>query len=193
MEHGFDDFGGGISREEFAIVLDFLPHGYPDDLRPSHRKTAIAQAIGKSHLSLLELIPKRDVFLQPLQEVYVGSGKRDQIHHISGTIPMSRLTATARSELEFALKDLVHKDEQRFVQFFNMAQPLTMRMHQLELLPGLGKKYMWEILEARKQSLFKSYADIRERVKLISDPEKLIIRRIFSELSGGEKHKLFVR
>jgi len=182
-----------IPREEFAIILDFLPHGYPDDFRPSHRKTAIAQALGRRHLSLLELVPKRDVFLQPLQDVYLGDGKREQIHHISGRIPLERLTPTARSELEFALRDLVKKDEKRFVQFFNMAQPLTMRMHQLELLPGLGKKYMWEILEARKAKPFESYADIRARVKLMPDPEKILSKRLLSEISGIEKHRLFVQ
>ena len=41
-------------REEYAIVLDFLPNGYPASRVPSHRKTAIAQAIGKNFLSLLE-------------------------------------------------------------------------------------------------------------------------------------------
>lgn len=46
-------------REEHAIILDFLPNGYPFDKRPIHKKTAIAQAIGTSHFSLLELVPKK--------------------------------------------------------------------------------------------------------------------------------------
>jgi len=41
-------------REEEAIVLDFLPNGYTSDKRPSHMKTAIAQAIGVYNLNLLE-------------------------------------------------------------------------------------------------------------------------------------------
>ncbi len=182
-----------IPREESAIVLDFLTHGYPTDMRPSHRKTAIAQALGKTHLSLLELVPKEGVFLQPLEEVYIGGGLREKVHHILGRIDVSKLTATARTELEFVLKDLVKKDEKRFVQFFNMAQPLTMRMHQLELLPGIGKKCMWEVLEARSVRHFSSYADIKERVKLLPDPEKLVVRRLLSEIEGNEKHKLFVQ
>ena len=64
----------GRSKEEVAIVLDFLPNGYPFDKRPSHRKTAIAQALGKEHFVLLELVPKKDVFLQPYEEVYIGEG-----------------------------------------------------------------------------------------------------------------------
>src|SRR3989304_5653974 len=86
-------------REEQAIVLDFLPHGNPLDNRPAHRKTAIVQGIGKTHLVLLELVPKREAVIQPLQDVYIGEGKRDDIHHIVGRIPLDKLTATARSTL----------------------------------------------------------------------------------------------
>jgi putative nucleotide binding protein len=180
------------SKEEFAVVLDFLPHGYPFDPRPSHRKTPIVQAIGKTHFTLLELVPKPEVFLQPLAEVYIGEGKRDQIHHIVGKLQVDKLTATAKTELEFVVKDLVHKNEQKFLQFVNAARPLTTRMHQLELIPGVGKKHMWEILEARDQKQFASFADLKTRVKLMPDPEKAIIRRILAELSGTEKHKVFV-
>jgi len=178
-------------REEKAIVLDFLPHGYPFDTRPSHRKTAIVQAVGMQHFALLELVPKKDVFLQPLQEVYIGEGKRDQIHHIVGKLPMEKLTPTAKQELDLVIKDLVHNNEARFVKFFNTAQPLTTRMHQLELLPGLGKKHMWEIIQEREKP-FVSFADIKKRVKLMPDPEKAILKRILAEISGKEKHKIFV-
>jgi putative nucleotide binding protein len=192
MEQGTQFTEKRQTKEEFAVVLDFLPHGYPFDPRPSHRKSAIVQAIGKTHFTLLELVPKKDVFLQPLAEVYIGEGKRDQIHHIVGKLTVDRLTATAKTELEFIVKDLVHKNEQRFVDFINTARPLTTRMHQLELLPGVGKKHMWEILEVRDKAPFKNFNDIKERVKLMPDPEKAIIKRILAELDGNEKHKVFV-
>ncbi len=179
-------------REEWVIVLDYLPHGYPFDPRPAHRKTAIAQAIGKDHFTLLELVPKKDVFLQPYEEVYIGTEKRDKIHHILGKLPFNKLTATARNELKFVIKDLVEKNEQRFVDFFNKAQPLSTRIHQIELLPGIGKKHMWEIIEARKEKPFESFEDIKKRVKLIPNPEEIIIKRILAELEGKEKHLLFV-
>jgi len=40
-------------KEEYVTILDFLPNGYPFDTRPSHQKTAIAQAVGKKHFVLL--------------------------------------------------------------------------------------------------------------------------------------------
>lgn len=179
-------------REETAIVLDFLPNGYPFDSRPSHRKTAIVQAIGKEHFSLLELVPKKGIVLQPGKEIYIGEGKRDDIHHILGKLMLSKLTSTAKSELEYVVNDIVDKNEKRFVNFFNKAQPLSTRMHQLELLPGLGKKHMWQIIEARRDKEFESFEDIRNRVKLMPDPKKVIIKRIMNELNGIEKHALFV-
>ena len=122
----------------------------------------------------------------------MGEGKREHIHHIVGKLPMDRLTPTAKSELDFVVKDLVKKNEKRFVDFFNEARPLSTRMHQLELLPGLGKKHMWEVIEARRDKPFESFEDIRKRVKLMPDPEKAIAKRIMEELSGKEKHRLFV-
>ena len=38
------------AREEYAIVLDFLQHGYAEDSRPFHRKEPVVQAIGKTFL-----------------------------------------------------------------------------------------------------------------------------------------------
>ncbi|HLC19350.1 MAG TPA: DUF655 domain-containing protein [Candidatus Nanoarchaeia archaeon] len=180
-------------KEEQAVVLDFLQYGYAFDDRPSHQKTAIVQAIGVSHYALLELVPKRDVILQPHEQVYIGDGKRDKIHHIKGRLPFERLTATARAEISTVVLGLVTQDEVRFVSFFNKAQPMTTRMHQLELLPGLGKKHMWEIIEARKEKPFSDFLDIRKRVRLMPDPKSIVVKRILSELEGNEKHHIFTR
>ncbi len=180
------------SKEEKAIVLDVLPNGYPFDPRPSHKKTPIVQALGKTRFVLLELVPRKGIAVNPNEEVYIGEGKRDKIHHILGRLPVDRLTATAHSELRAVLGDLVKQNEARFVEFFNTAQPLTTRMHTLELLHGLGKKHMWEIIEKRDEKKFESFTDIKQRVKLMPNPEKAIIQRILTELQGNEKHRLFV-
>jgi putative nucleotide binding protein len=179
------------SREEFAIVLDFLPNGYPSDSRAG-RSQPVAQVVGKDKFLLLELTPRQGIFLQPYEEVYIGDGKRDKVHHILGRIGLEKLTTTARSELDFVLHDIVKKNPQKFVLFFNKAGPLTIRTHSLELLPGFGKKHMWEVLERRGDKEFADFKDLRERAKMIPDPEKAIVRRILQEMSGEEKHYLFV-
>ena len=180
------------SKEENAIVLDFLPNGYPFDERPSYMKTPIAQAIGQEHFVLLELVPKKEIHLQPYEEVYIGEGKRDKIHHIVGKLPIAKLTATGKNEMEFVIRDIIRKNEKKFIDFFNRAGPLSTRMHQLELLPGLGKKHMWQIVESRNEKPFENFADIKKRVKLMPDPEKAIVKRIVQELQGAEKHRIFV-
>ncbi|MBI4738366.1 DUF655 domain-containing protein [Candidatus Woesearchaeota archaeon] len=178
-------------KEELAIVLDFLPNGYPFDPRPSHRKTPIVQVLGKKRFTLLELVPKKDVFLQPNDEIYIGEGKREQIHHILGKLPYNKLTSTGRTNLEYAIKDLVKANEAKFIDFFNKAQPMTVRMHQLELIPGVGKKHMNAILEEREKGLFTSLEELKSRVKLMPDPEGAIVKRIMNEIEGLEKHRIF--
>jgi len=179
-----------IVKEESAIVLDYLEHGYP--LEKIGMKNPIVQALGTGHLTLLELIPKKDIFLQPHQKIYIGEGKRDDIHHIKGKIPYDKLTITAKKELQHVVKEVVELNQSKFIAFFNKAQPLSMRMHQLELLPGLGKKHMWEIIKIRRFKPFESFDDLKERVKLLPNPKQVIVKRIMLELKGNEKYKLFV-
>ncbi len=180
------------AKEEKAIVLDFLPNGYANDMRPMHMKTAIAQALGKEHFVLLELVPKKGMFLQPDEEVYMGEGKREKIHHIVGRIPFDKLTHTARISLEQWVETIVAENEAKYIVFFNKASPINTRRHQVELIPGVGKKHMWEILEERETKPFESFADLKARVKLMPDPKKAIVKRILMEVRGEDKYNIFV-
>jgi putative nucleotide binding protein len=64
----------------------------------------------------------------------------------------------------------------------------------LEELPGLGKKTLIAILDAKKKGPFKDFADLGTRVPLLKGPEKLIVKRIVLELSDTAlKHYIFVR
>lgn len=176
-------------KDEYAIVLDFLPKGYGYG-----KPEPIAQVIGTSFFTLLEVVPREGVVLKPGDKVYIGSGKREEIDHIKRRINYDKLTAFAKSELEETVKRIVEENEEKFVEFFNKAQPVTVRLHQLELLPGIGKKHMWEILEERKKEPFKSFEDIKTRVKLLPNPKELIIKRILMEIKGeDDKYRIFTR
>ncbi len=178
-----------MPKEDYAIVLDFLPRGYSD----SYSDEPIAQALGEKYFTLLELVPRKGVNLLLQQKVYIGPDKRPEIERIKGRLLYDKLTHTARSELEKAIEGIIKGDEKRFVEFFNKAGPVTIRMHSLELLPGIGKKHMLQILEEREKKPFESFKDLEARVKLLPDPVKMIEDKIIEELEGKAKYYLFVR
>ncbi|WRQ72963.1 MAG: DUF655 domain-containing protein [Methanosarcinales archaeon Met12] len=181
-------------KEEYALVLDYLPYGHPDDSRPVYQKKPIVHSVGEDHFVLLELIPKEGVVPQTQERVYVGEGDRKEIDHVKRRLKYDELTHGARIELPYVLEKRVIDDEERFVDFFNEAQPLTTRLHQLELLTGIGKKLMWTLIDERKKGKFTSFKDLRDRVKGLHHPEKLIVHRIIEELRDEHiKYRIFVR
>ena len=95
-------------------------------------------------------------------------------------------------ELATAVEKIVFIHESKFIKYFNTAQAITPRMHSLELIPGIGKKYMWQILDEREKSVFKSFEDLQQRVN-IPNPAKLVTKRILEELTGNSKYRLFTR
>ncbi len=178
-------------REEVARVLDYLPFGHAPDSR-SYQKQPLVQAIGESNFVLMEMTPKNGVVPAAGTRVYIGSGGRDVIDHVNRRIDYSELSNGAKLELPFEIQRIVLDNEARFVSFFNDAGSLTTRMHALELLPGIGKKLMWAILNERKKGPFKSFADLTERVKGLHYPEKLIAKRVEDELMDDRiKYRVF--
>jgi putative nucleotide binding protein len=176
------------SKEEYAIVIDYLPYGYPLEgkMRP------IAQAIGEKGFALLQLIPRKDATLQIKERVYIGEGKRDKIYYILGRLPIEKLTENAKNQLEEFLGEIIMQREKEFVEFFNKSQAINTRVHQIELLPGYGKKHMKEIISKREEKEFESFDDLKKRIPNIPDPKTAIQKRIVQELNKEERHRLFV-
>jgi len=167
-------------KEIRAIVLDVLQKGHPDDPRPVFKREPIIQAMGVEQFKLLELVPKK-MEIQIHEEVYIGDGERDKIERVKRRISYDDLTQTAKLELPFVVEQLVKEREPDFVQFFNKAISISPKLHMLHLLPGIGKKLMWEILEERGKKPFESFAEISKRIKAIPHPDKMIINRILEE------------
>jgi len=177
--------------EEHAYVLDYLPHGRPG-ARPGYRAGALVQIVGEEYFTLLEAIAKEGVTLKSYDRVYVGKDARDKITYIIGRIGYDELTTNAKMELAAIVEKIVLNRESWFVNFFNSAQAITPRMHALELIPGIGKKYMWQILNEREKSPFKNFEDLQQRANM-PNPAKLITKRILEELAGESKYRLFTR
>ncbi|WP_424354419.1 DUF655 domain-containing protein [Methanobacterium sp. MBAC-LM] len=185
--------------EEYAIILDYLPLGYVKEGIPSYKRKPVVQAIGKEEFTLLELIPKENTSLDIHQKVYIGSGKRDQISRVNRRLRYDDLTATAKVELNYVVEEIIKSKEDKFIGFFNEAGSISTRLHQLELLPGIGKKHMWDIIKARQEKPFESFDDLKKRVPMLSDPVKLLSKRVLMELEatgdkkGKRKYVLFTR
>ena len=177
-----------IRKDEWAIVLDYLPHGYYG-MRISQ---PVAQVVGREYFSLLEVIVREGVYLKVGSVVYIGDGKRDEVKFIKRRIEFKDLTTASKEELTDIVENVVKINPKKFLDFFNKAGPITTRLHQLELLPGIGKKHLWEILSVRKEKEFESFEDLKKRVTMLPDPEKMIIKRILEELEDSDKYKIFV-
>ncbi|MCK4476088.1 MAG: DUF655 domain-containing protein [Methanophagales archaeon] len=179
-------------RETSARVLDYLPYGHPDDTRPVYQKKPLVQAVGEDKFVLMELSPKRDKIPVVYERVYIGEGEREVIDHVIKRLRYRELTPTAKVELSFLLEKIVKEDEKRFIRTFNEAKPITTRLHTLDLLPGIGKKLMWAILEERKKGAFSDFEDLMKRVKGLHHPEKIIAKRIEEEIMDEDtKYKIF--
>jgi len=181
--------------EEYALVLDFLPHGRPGirvSGRAGYRAGALVQLVGEDFFTLLEALIKDGVMLKPHDRVYVGKNAREEITYIIGRISYDELTAAAKTELPTVVSGIVLNREKWFLDFFNTARAVTPRMHALELIPGIGKKYMWQVVNERDKKLFENFDDLQKRTEL-PNPVKLITKRVLEELSGDSKYRLFTR
>lgn len=178
-------------REDHIYVLDHLPGGHAED-RVSDE--AIAQGVGVDNFTLLEVIPKEDASITIGDTVYVGEGDRDVIERVKSRIDHDELTGGAENELEYAVEAIIDAEEERFLEFFNEAGSVTIRMHQLDLLPGVGEKIRNTILDERKYEPFESLEDLEERVSGFHNPSDVLVERIMDEIRDRDvKYKIFAR
>jgi len=150
------------------------------------------QIMGEQFFTLLEAELKIGATVLVHERIYIGRDRREKVDRILTRISYEQLTANAKAEIVPLIAELVKTQEKRFVDFFNNSQPVTPRMHSLELLPGIGKKSMWQIVNMREKKPFANYKDTQERTGL-SDIPKIVSKRIIEELSTDSKYRLFTR
>jgi len=177
--------------EEYAHVLDYLPYGRSSD-KSRHLVVPTVQIMGEQFFTLLEAELKVGATVVVEERIYIGRDRREKVDRIISRINYDQLTANAKAEIVPLIDGLVKKQDKRFVDFFNNSQPVTPRMHSLEQLPGIGKKSMWTIINAREKKPFTSYKEIQDRTGL-TDVQKIITKRILEELSSETKYRLFTR
>jgi len=181
----------GREFEEYGYVLDFLAGGV---MRRGHRfiSTPVVQLLGESMFTILEATVRPRMTPSPGEKLYIGKGKRDVIDHVLGRIGYEDLTPEARDIVPIMVEGVVRGQEQRFIRVINEAQPLSPRMHSLELFTGIGKALTFRILQERAKRPFDSFKDLAERVNL-QDPAKIVVRRVLDELEEEQRYRLFTR
>jgi putative nucleotide binding protein len=176
--------------KETIIVLDYLPNGHPMDPRPLHLREVLVQGIVMETFALLEVVPVKD--FRPKVQDRLDVQNKERISRVKSRIHFRNLTHGAKIELEIAVKTIVEENEPKFVEFFNTATPITTRLHSLELIPGVGKKHMWDILNARKIKKFESFEDLKSKIRLLPDPKKGVVQRVINELQESDRYYLFI-
>ena len=181
-----------IKKFRETVILDVLLHGHPEEDKPSWSKTPVAQVITFPDFVLYEVKVNKnsDIKVQE-KKTYEEFLQQNKLREVIKKIDYNELTNTSKALLPEVLEREVHVYEEEFINFFNNSTSITPRMHALKLLPGIGQKHMWEILEARQRQKFVTFQDIADRTS-ISQPSKLISQRIIKELQReGVKYYLF--
>ncbi|HLC47479.1 MAG TPA: DUF655 domain-containing protein [Candidatus Norongarragalinales archaeon] len=176
-------------KEEYGLVLDYLPHGKAGE----GKQEPTAQVIGDAYFTLLEVVLKPNITVTPFERVYIGKSVRDKVERIKLRLVYKDLTNVAQQEAEKAIRKILGTHEQEFVGFLNRAGSINIRIHSLELLPGVGKKNLEVFLAERDKLPFKSYEDLNSRMPHITRIEDVILHRVILELKAEEKYYLFVK
>jgi len=183
-----------IKKSREIVILDVLLHGHPEEDKPSWTKTPLAQVLTFPDFVLYEVKINKspNLVLKPEEKkTYEEFIKENKLRDVIKKIDYEELTNTAKALIQPILEKEILNYEEEFINFFNNSTSITPRMHALKLLPGIGKKHMWEIIEEREKQKFSSFEDIANRTST-SNPAKQIALRIIKELQReGIKYYLF--
>ena len=165
--------------EEYAYVLDCKSRAKSTTVRG--RTGIIVVALGEERLTLLEILGIENSTFDIGERIYIGKEGRTKVQSVLGKVDYAKISNSVKDEIPRIIELIVTKNEKRFVDYLNNAQPLTPRVHALELIPGIGKTYLGVILEERKKKPFEDYDDIEKRSGL-KEPVKHLSKRILEEI-----------
>ncbi|MFX1505588.1 MAG: DUF655 domain-containing protein [Promethearchaeota archaeon] len=177
----FDDLGK-------SFVIDYFPQGKSLSHRRSEDYNPLAVVITVEKFQFYDVILTVGSKYSVGEDLLLSTRNRNILRLIQ--IRYDQLSSSALSNLPPIIKKIVTICESRYINFLNKAHPLTSQMHQLQLLPGIGQKRLWMILEARKSNPFSSFIDFSTRTN-ISDPMSIFTNRILLELENSPKYYLF--
>ena len=149
-------------------------------------------ALGEERLTLLEILGIENSAFDVGERIYIGKEGRTKVQSVLGKMDYNKTSDSAKNEIPKVVESIITTNEKKFVDYINNAQPLTPRVHALELIPGIGKTYMNVIIKEREKETFQSYNDIEKRAGL-KEPIRHLTERIVEEISGDARMNLFVK
>lgn len=180
-----------IKKDRPIQILDVLLHGHLREDVPLHKQRSLVQLISLEDFVLYEVeIPKSSTIKVQDLGVYGDFKDQNQLGRVLKKIDHADLTPMSKALLDSVLQNRINEKKEEFLYFFNNSCSITPRLHQLQLIPGVGKTIMWEIINARNKKPFESFEDLKNRTS-ISDPTHLIVKLIAKELTRDVKYYVF--
>ena len=84
-------------------------------------------------LTLLELLGIPNTTVEIGERLYIGREGREKVSS-AGRLEYTDISQSAKNELPNIIEKLVVANEKRFINYINNAQPITPRIHALELI-----------------------------------------------------------
>jgi putative nucleotide binding protein len=173
------------AKEEWIRMLTERPPDRDED------ESRYVQAVGETGFILLELAAAEDADLTPGDRLAVES---EAFNSVTRRLTYHTLTQAAQNRLKESIAAIIGDNEQRFIGWYNNAQPIGLRKHQLDVLPGIGDTRRERIIDEQRQGPFADFADLEMRVDSLHDPQTLLVERVLTELREVEeaRYKLLV-
>lgn len=173
------------SPEEWLVVLAVLPAAATDS------DVALVQGIGEEYFTLMEVEAPADTDLTASDRVELAESGR--LGSVTRQLTYETLTESAQAALRATVGASIQRHEDRFIDWYNTAEPISLRRHQLDLLPGIGTSLRDAIIDKRKRRPFEDFTDLEERVEQLRTPHEILVERVLTELREDTDYQLFVQ
>jgi putative nucleotide binding protein len=177
--------GTGDHETRLAVLTVLPPETTDDDERR-------IQGIGTDHFTLLEGTLHDDTTVAPGERVALTDDEQGPHAAVTQRLTYETLSQDAQDRLKATVESIIVANEQRFIDYYNDAQSISLRRHQLDLLPGIAESRRNAIIRQRERQPFADFDDLAARIERLRDPHASLAERVLTELQDDVKYTLFV-
>lgn len=174
----FGPMEGARGDEEWLVVLGMGTTTLFESAQP------LVQAVGATTFALVDVTVTDASTLAHGDRLYVGPGTWERVVGIERRLTTEELGPAVRAVLAPTIERLIRRNEERFIEVFNMTMFEDREGHPLDLLAGLSDDCQAAIVAARSQRRFRDFADLTDRVACVEQPWELLVERVLLELRG---------